>query len=364
MIRWLHYRNGFIYFICLPLLIVSIYLFFLASNLYQTNSQFIIKQNSSENGSTIFDLGFFTNAVSTSHEDALLLKEFIHSQDLLQILDNKVGLRDHYSSPKRDLIRRLSRSATKEDFLEYYRKMVSVNIKPESNIVSLSILSFDPAMTLKVINLILSHSESFINRISKRLADEQVKFVRQEVDRTEDNLRKVKENLLKFQNRRTLVNPESDIKSKVDIIAEMQADIIQKKATLKELKGFLRDDAFQISSLQNQVKALESQVQEEMKQLAGSAKASLNQVMVEFQNLSTDVEFAENAYKSAYTSLQTAQVDAARKLKHMVIISSYGEPDDPAYPRRFYSLSTSLVVLLLIYGIGKLIISTINDHRE
>ena len=364
MMRWLHYRNSFIHFICLPLLIITIYLFFLASDLYQTNSQFIIKQNTTENGSTIFDLGFFTNTISTSHEDALLLKEFIHSQDLLQILDKEVGLMDHYSSPRLDFVRRLSRSATKKDFLEYYRKMVSVNIIPDSNIVSLSILSFDPAVTLKVIDLILSHSESFINRISKRLADEQVKFVQQEVDRTEHSLRKVKENLLRFQNRRTLVNPESDIKSKVDIIAEMQADIIQKKATLKELRGFLREDVFQITSLQNQITALESQVQEEMKQLAGSAKVSLNQVMVEFQNLSTDVEFAENAYKSAYASLQTAQVDAARKLKHMVVISSYGEPDEPAYPRRFYSLSTSFVVLLLIYGIGKLVISTINDHRE
>ena len=355
---------GLVPFVLLPLLLVFVYLYFLSANIYETDSQFIIKQNYNENGSNIFDLGFLSPGTSTSREDALLLKKFIHSPELLQILHERLGLRNHYSSPKLDFIRRLGSSASKEDFLEFYRKIVSIIIDSDSNIVSLKVLAFSPGMAHQITNLILANSESFINRISKRLADEQVNFVRQEVERAEKNLRNAKDKILAFQNRQTLVNPESDIDSKVAVITAMQAEIIQKKATLKELKGFLREDAFQITSLLNQIVALESQVEEEMKLLTGSAEIGLNQIMVDFQNLSMDLEFSENAYKSAYTSLQTSHVDASRKLKHMVVISNSGESDEPAYPRRLYSLVTSLVVLLIVYGIGKLIVATINDHRE
>ena len=356
--------SGLIPFVVLPLFVVCVYLFFLSANIYETESQFIIKQNYNESGSNVLDLGFLSPGTSTSREDALLLKKFIHSPELLHLLDEKLDLRKHYSSPQLDFIRRLSGSASKKGFLEFYRKIVSIDIESDSNIVTLKVLAFNPSMAFKVTNLILANSESFINRISKRLAEEQVDFVRQEVERAENNLRKAKDSILAFQNRKTLVNPESDIESKVAAITAMQTEIMQKKASLKELKGFLREDTFQVTSLVNQIVALESQVEEEKKQLTGSAEVSLNQVMVEFQNLSMDLEFSENAYKSAYTSLQTSHVDASRKLKHMVVISNSGESDEPAYPRRLYSLVTSIVVLLLVYGIAKLIVATINDHRE
>ena len=364
MLSYFHPRNELVKFTGLPLLFIFIYLYFLSANLYETNSHFIIKQNQGENGGAKFDVSFMNPINVTSREDAFLVKEFIHSANLLNDLNQEIDLKTHYSKPKLDFVRRLSGSASKEDFLGYYRKMISVVVEPESNIISLSVRAFDAQVALRIMELILAHSENFINRISKRLAEEQVNFVRQEVDRAEESLRAEKEKLLAFQHQRALVNPESDIKSRIEAIGQIQSEIIQKKAALKELRGFLQADAFQVTSLNNQIAALEEQVEEERKKLTGSPEVSLSQVTAEYQNLSLDLEFAENAYKAAFTALQTSQIEASRKLKHMVVISSSGEPDAATYPRRFYGLFTAFVVLLLVYGIGKLIVATIKDHAE
>ena len=69
------------------------------------------------------------------------------------------------------------------------------------------------------------------------------------------------------------------------------------------------------------------------------------------------------SYKAGFASLEKARLDASRKLKHFVVLSSTGLPEEPAYPRVLYNLITALVVILLLYGIIRLVVATIQDHR-
>ena len=45
------------------------------------------------------------------------------------------------------------------------------------------------------------------------------------------------------------------------------------------------------------------------------------------------------------------------------MVSTSGLPEDAAYPRILYNLLTALVLLFLLYGVIRLVIATIQDHR-
>jgi capsular polysaccharide transport system permease protein len=77
-----------------------------------------------------------------------------------------------------------------------------------------------------------------------------------------------------------------------------------------------------------------------------------------------DLEFATDLYRSSLAALEGARVEASRKLKHLIVIESPSLPEEALYPRRLYSMTTLLVFLVLLYGIGRLTAATIKDHKD
>ena len=55
-----------------------------------------------------------------------------------------------------------------------------------------------------------------------------------------------------------------------------------------------------------------------------------------------DADFALEAYKAGFSSLEMARLDASRKLKHFVMVSTSGLPEDPAHPRVLYNPTYSI----------------------
>jgi capsular polysaccharide transport system permease protein len=91
---------------------------------------------------------------------------------------------------------------------------------------------------------------------------------------------------------------------------------------------------------------------------------SLNVLAGRYQELLAELEFASDAYRGALTALETARIESTRKLKSLVLVESPALPESAAYPRRIYSLTALLMGLTLLYGIGQLIVATIEDHQE
>ena len=85
--------------------------------------------------------------------------------------------------------------------------------------------------------------------------------------------------------------------------------------------------------------------------------------MAQYKELQIEADFALEAYKAGFSSLEKARLDASRKLKHFVMVSTSGLPEDAVYPRILYNLLTALVLLFLFYGVIRLVIATIQDHR-
>jgi capsular polysaccharide transport system permease protein len=262
-----------------------------------------------------------------------------------------------------DLLRHFPKNPSKEELLKAYRKMVSVQVLPEGGVVLLTVQAYDPETAQKLAGLITKEGEKFINRISEELANEQIDFVRKEVERAEVQLREVRQKLATFKNENAILDPEKQSETAIGLIAHLQGKLVEAKAEKIRLLSLLQENHPDVVANQQQIQALTQQIEEEKSLLTGSQDNTLNKVLHEYFELQLDSEFALEAYKAAFTSLETARLEASRNLKHFVTLSSTGLPEDPSHPRILYSLVSSLLVILLLYGIFHLIRATVLDHK-
>jgi len=351
-------------FIFLPCLLAAFYWGLYASDRYVSESKFVVKQSGMEQP-TGLDVTSILSGGGSASKDSLMIGEYIHSADLLGVLDKELNLREHFSSTDIDVITRLSTHASKEDFLQFYRKRVNVEYDELSSVVTVTVQAFNPPMAQSILQSIVLHSEQFTNAIGHRMAQEQVDFVSAELARNHDALRDAKQEIVAFQNEHELFSPESESISLSTTISGLERRLAEKEATQKSLSTYLNQKAPELTRVQAEISSLQKQIKVERSRLAGTnGSVSLNNLGASFQNLQMNVEFGSDIYRSTLTALETARIEAIRKLKYLVLLETAGLPDEALYPRRLYNFTTFIVFSLMLYWVGRLVVATIKDHRD
>lgn len=350
-------------YVLLPFILVAIYQLFFAARIYESESRFVVRQIGDDLGMDSVGLTLLGTSGSSLQEDAILLREYLNSPNLLETLQAQIDLRQHYSKFGRDFFRYFPENASKELFLKTFRKRVQVDILPEGGVIRLVVQAYDAETAEKLAKLITSEGEQFVNRVSEDLANEQINFVKREVQRAEDHLRKVRQELAKFQNEHAILDPERESEIAISLVASLQSQLVDAKAERIRLQSSLAGTAPEIIEKNQMIEALEQQILEEKSKLTGSKGGTLNQLLRQFSELKLNSEFALEAYKAAFASLETARLEASRKLKHFVTLSAIGLPEEPAHPKLLYSLLSSFLVILLIFGVFNLVRATILDHK-
>jgi capsular polysaccharide transport system permease protein len=349
--------------VLLASLLVVVYFTLIASPRYVSQVQFVIKQASSS-GVQIGALMALGGASSSSTRDAFILQEYISSQEMAQALDNAVGLRAHYQQENWDSLSRLSADSSREDYLEFYQEHINVRYDETSEILLVEAQSFDPQYSLLVAQTLLTLSKKFINSLGDDMAQQHLDYAKKEVQRAYNDLKKQQINLINFQDKNSLYNPELQSAALFAAINEIESSLIGKKTQLKSLQAYLRNDAAEIKALGYQITALEAQLKEEKSRLTNENQESLNKVNFDFKELELNAVFAGDLYKSAMASLEMTRAEAFKNLKYLLVVVHPRLAEDQQYPQRLYSIFTWFVVITLIYLVGRLLLSVIKEHQE
>jgi capsular polysaccharide transport system permease protein len=302
---------------------------------------------------------------AASREDQYMLQAHILSIDMLQQVHEKLDLRQAYASPKLDFIFRLSENAMQEEFLEYYRNRVEVVVDDASGLLTIRTQGFTPEIAKAVNQEVVAISERFINESSHRLARDQMSFAESELEKARARLDDVRDRLLAFQEEHNILDPTAQAAANTGLTVELQAMRARYEAELKGLLAYLNDDAPQVEAVQAQIEGIRQQLQAESRRSITNADGvSLNVLAGRYQELLAELEFVSDAYRGALTALEAARIESTRKLKSLVLVESPALPESAEYPRRIYSLVALLMGLTLLYGVGRLIVATIEDHQE
>jgi len=351
--------------IVLPLVLAAVYYSLFAADRYVSESIITVRQANQEQ-SPIPGVALMLAGVNPpSREETLYLQQYIHSLDLLKRLDAQLGLRAHYEAEKADLLFRLYGNHSQEEFLDYYRNRIEVHFDDLTSLLTVRVQGFEPEFAQKLNAAILEDSERFVNAFSQRMAREQMGFSETELERAATRLQKAKTDVLAFQTKHKLLDPVAQAQASGTLTAELQAGLARQETELRNALTYLNNNSYQVKALRSQLDAARAQLEvERLRATSGRNGERLNRLAADFQGLILQAGFAEDSYKVALASVENSRIDAARKIKSLVVIEPPSLPETAIYPRRIYNLVTLLVVSLLLYGIVRLVIATIREHLD
>lgn len=355
-----------IYVILIPMILLGIYYTLVATDRYYSESKVVV-QRSGDLASQLggITLPFLGAVGSSGKEDALHLIEFIHSQDMFERLDKQFALRNELDAGGLDVPNHAMPWATHEDMLALYRKRVVATFDERNGVLTVRTQFNTPERTREINRAILTESENFINELSRQIAREQVTFANQELMSARTALDEAKERLLAFQNKNGVVDPAATLEASARVVAELEAQLAAKQVELNTMSAMLHDNAAQVVSLRQTIASLRQQIDVERKRLASAKGTGLNRLVARYLDQKTMVDFQADVYKISLAATEKMRIEAARKVKSLSVIASPQLPDAAEYPRRAPAVLLGwLLGLIVLYGLVRLAIEIVEDHRD
>ena len=358
-------KHSFFVFVFFPSLLYFLYGSIWETERYESRSKIVVKQP--DTTSTLVPELALLGGVSSgaNSQDAFLLKEYILSYDMLKYLDSSLNVKSHYTNGNIDVFTSLSKEAMSEEFLEYYQSMVKIEVDSTSGVVSIYVKAFDADFAKQMSRLILQMAEEFINSISQQLAKSKLEFVNKEHELASSKLNRAQNSLLEYQQKHELLDPESEGAAMQSITFKLESEIAAKRAELNAYNKFMSRNSPEVIQAENVLQGLEQQLNDERKRLAvenGSAP-SVSSKLITYSQLKIEVELALQSYSATLVSLESARVEALQQIKYLVKIENSTLPESTSYPKSGYNTVLFAVILLLLYGTGRIIVATILELK-
>lgn len=361
-------KHSFFSFVILPTLVVAIYYVVLASPRYESSAIVSLRQN---NTAPMVDSSLSTilgGGGSDTSANSYLLIDYILSPQMLDTLQADLNIKAMYQSPKVDFFSRLSHNADQIDFLNYYNKMVSLSYNQQSNAITINVQGYTAEQAQKVLDTITKDSQEIIDHISHTLAENRMKFNKEQLDIIKVKAMKAQDALVEFQNSRGIVDPEGSVSTKATVIGNLQGQLTAAETQLTNLKSYLSPNSSEVKATEQQIIALKKQIDKEKADFLAEDKESqkqsqLDDMVSNYTWLKLNAEFAMTEYQSALQSFETAKLDSQNQQSYLVDVVKPTLPDSAKYPRIIYNLITIFIILSALYGLGRMIITIILENR-
>lgn len=363
-------RNKFLllFIIVVPMILAIIYYAFFAVDRYASTAQVVVVDSTGSSSLTQQTAGAAILASSVkqiSKQETIFLHSYLTSPDLLAVLQDKLKWHEHFAEQLSDPFYWISQKVSREDLLEYYQRLITVNVDELTGLLTVEVQGLTPEFAHSTLTEMLGQSQKFINDLSRQLATDQVSFAEDELVKARSDYENKRAILIDFQSKNSILDAEAAAKSQAEIIATLEATLATEQANLNVLLATLNPNSPQVRQQKNRVNAIEKQLGFEKKVLVSSSvDGHLNVVAADFRKLTVDAEVAEEAYKLSVSALQNAKIEANKNIHSLVTVVQPNMPEDYTYPQKIYNLFTLLVVLLFVYGITRFIIASIEDHRD
>lgn len=357
--------SPFILLVILPTLLFVFYQTLWASARFESQAQVIVQQPDSM---ATMDAGMALLSgmgVPSGSSDTELIKAYIYSNDMVEYLNKELKLREHYSQQQADYFSRIRNSDSREDFLAFYQQHISVDINDKSGVVTIYSQAFSADFAQALSNKIVERAEWYINSIGHQLAKAQLSFIQGEHQTIEARLQDAQTKLLNFQQQYNLLDPTAEGMAMQQISYTLEGQIASKQTILKTLKAIMSAKAPQVLAINNELQALKAQLKTERNKLAqnGELNIPVSEILAKFTDYKVKMELALQAYTSSQISLEKSRIEAYRQIKYLIVVEKSTLSEDNKYPAVFYNISLFLLLSSIVFAIGKIIITTIQELK-
>ena len=356
------YTFWFVFLLCM---LAAVYWGIIASDRYISESHIVIQQTQMPATQTMDLSSILGGTPAPNRADQMLLRDYLLSIDMLEKLDKKLSLREHYSDRRRDPISRMwDKDLSTEWFYWYYLLRATVEFDEYAGVLVIRAQAFTPEQAHAITSLLVEEGERYMNDMAHRLAQQQVAFIEKQVEQVYERVMRARMAVVAYQNERNLVSPEGTAEYFSGIVNTLEGQLASLDTQRNAALGYLNPESPTVTDFDLQIAAVKKQISKEQARLTSSNRRTLNRSVEEFQRLKLNAEFAQEVYKTALASLEQARVDAGRTIKMVSVIQSPTHPQYPLAPRRIYNTVVFVLVTLVIFGIASLMRAIVRDHQE
>lgn len=361
-IRHMHYtRIKQAIFLTLFLLIAT-FILFIKSELYESNASVIVKNL--DNQKSDFGLSLFVSGTSNTMQDSKIVETYLNSYDELQKLDKIFHLKEHYSSDRIDIADRLYKWSTKEDFLALYRSRLQIFYDEISGILNIGFLHTNPQTAKAIVEQLIQDANQKINLYNRDISQRQLSFITKQVETNKAKLEASIQALEKFQSTHTLLDPTQDAQTQYSIVANLETNLVKKRAKLNELRNYMNEKNFEIIRLKHEIEEIEKTLKRIKHSLTDPKAQALNSYIFEYERLKNLVEFNKELYKQSLLQLETIKAELHKNAKMLLVLTKPYLSEGYSYPQKGKALLTITLILGLLYGIISLIEAIIKEHLD
>lgn len=360
---------SFILLVLAPLGALIFYLWFIAVDQYASTTGFTVRQEESASATDLMG-GLAKFAGGPSSTDGDILYEFIQSQGLVVSIDDKMDLRGHYSAHwPDDWLFSLWPDATVETLVWYWQRVVRISYDQGSGLMEVRVLAFDPQYAQDVAREIVAESQEMINALNARAREDAMRYARADLEEAIVRLKAAREALTQFRTRTQIVDPAADIQSRMGVMANLQQQLAEALIEFDLLRGTASANDPRVTKAQRMIDVIRERIAIERQTFTsestetGALGEDYPKLIAEYESLTVDREFAEEAYRAALTALDVARADAARQSRYLAEYIRPTHASASEFPSRYVITGLAALFLLLFWSIIALIYYSLRDRR-
>lgn len=343
--------------------LAGIYYALIAAPLFTSTTRFAIRGSETVAAALPANLLAGLGTSQSDLSEITAVAEYIRSPDMLRELDKRLHLREQYSRPRLDLLHRLPRNASQEDFLRFYRKQVIVRLDRDASLVEVEVRGFDRDSAYRTASTILVLTESFVDGLSRRIRDETMMNARSELAKAQQEVEAARSSMSLFRSSHGDVNPSASGMQALGGIAELEAQISAARAEMSSLMTYTRPGAPQVRQVQARIATLMAQANALRAGQGGGAGDNMSNRVTQYETLLVQREIAEKRLASALAAYDTARATAEQRERFVVRVVQPNRPQEATQPNRLTDFLLVLIFVMTGYALTMLVVAGIRDHQ-
>ncbi len=354
----------FLITVVVPTALAIIYYGFIASDIYVSQTQFVVRSPDKPAAS---GLGVLLKSVGFSNagDEIFATQEYVVSRDALRTLNKEGAVAAAYSRREISIFDRfnpLGWNGSFEDLYDYYRERVGIEHDATSSITTLSVEAFTAQDAFRFNRQLLAQAEQLVNRLNTRGQSDLVEYAKRETQEAEQAGLSASRELARYRDQRGVIDPEKQATVQLQLVSKLQDELIGSRTQLAQLRALAPENP-QIPLLETRIGALTREIDVALGKVTGASN-SLSETAVRYQRLELEREFAGKRLAAALGSLQEARNEARRQQAYVERIVQPSLPDEAQQPRRWRGIFATFVLGLVAYGIATMLLAGVREHKD
>lgn len=354
--------SSFVLGVILPSILVAWYMWGVALDQYASKVGFSVQRD--ETGSAVELLGGITQLSGSSSTDTDILYKYIQSRELIETVNARLNLVDMFTRPE-DPMYTMAPNPTIEDIEAHWSRVVKVFYDTASFLIEVRAVAFRPEDSKAITELILAESTRTLNELAAAGRADATRYAREELEVSKTRLRQARQALTSFRVRNQIVDPTADVQGRMGLLNSLMSQQATALIELDLVAATAGPSDPRYVQAQRRVDVIEARLREERARFGDQPAAEDERyadIVAEFESLSVDLEFAQQAYLTSLATYDAAVAEAQRKSRYLATYLPPTLAERPEFPSRLLVFALATGAFFAIWSIAVLVYYTLRDR--